>query len=70
MIGHYYKFFFSHFFQMFMGLHSWKYTVNNMTFEAPLPKWATDSTYLDQIYETRKNFNFQNPHMTEMEIKT
>jgi len=39
---------------MFLALHSWKYTVGDLTFEAPLPRWATDSSFLDHVFEKRK----------------
>jgi hypothetical protein len=55
---------------MFMGLHSWKYTVGDMTFEAPLPQWATDSTYLDHVFEKRKKCDRKSFEKCDQEIKS
>ena len=37
-----------------MCLHSYKYETETMTFEAPWPKWATDSASLKKLISDRK----------------
>lgn len=46
--------------QMFMCLHSWRYSIMDKTFEAPWPQWATDHSYLDStVYEPREKYQLK-----------
>ena len=38
-----------------MCLHSFKYEIKDMTFEAPWPKWATDSEVLKKLLVERED---------------
>ena len=46
---------------MFMCLHAWKYNINSLgnSFEAPLPKWATDNLYIEKLLKSRENIKME-----------
>ncbi len=43
--------------RMFMCLHAWKYDLTEsegLSFEAPMPKWARDLSYVDFVFDRRR----------------